>query len=570
MSATFLEDFYPTPESVIEQMLDGLNLDLIEDVLDLAAGRGVISDYILKQKEARCYGYGRERLARVDVVEINPDFHDVLRGKGFHLVHNDILTFETLKVYHLIIANFPFSIGADCLQRALALVERNGGHLRCLVNAETIRRPSTNLRKSLVQRLEQLGAKITFLPGAFVAGERPTKVDAALIKLHVEREEAPSIILDHLKRAEHHADSINPDAQIVEADFAASMVARFNLEARLGIRFVQEYDALKPHILDRIKSEDDEYDYSGPLLKLEIKGVKGSFEHTSTAGSINAYLAGLREKYWRLLINDPRFNRVYTSNVLQELQAKLTELRDYDFTLFNIGELIREMRSKIVEGIESSILTLFDELSRKFTYDESIHNGNVHYFNGWKTNKAYKINRRVILPMNGLSAWTGRTKLDYHIHQRLADMVKVFNYLSPDRIDVSLLVAGACDAADRHQDFDIDLRYFKVKFFKKGTAHITFLDEKLLAKFNIFGSQRKHWLPPAYGKKSREDMSAEERDTVDGFHEGLPITYDEVVIRANFFIVEQQGLLQLASGESEHEEELAQQAESQLRLYGAA
>jgi len=568
MNATFAEDFYPTPRKVIEKMLDGLNFDLIEEVLDLGAGRGVIAEYVAQKKALNRYSrhYHRDPEVRVDVVEINPEFHDVLRGKGFRLVHDDILTFETLKLYHLVVANFPFSIGAECLQRALSLVERNGGHLRCLVNAETIKNPFSNLRKSVVNRLEELGAEIEYLPGAFVGGERSTTVEAALVKLHVERPKAASIILDHLQRAEPYVGSTSPDAQIVESDFAAMMVARFNLEARAGVRFLEEYEALKPHILNRIKQDSDQYDYSEPIIKVEIKNSNGN--------DVNAYLAGIREKYWRLLIHDPRFNRIYTSNVLSDLEAKLTELRDYDFTLFNIGELIREMRGKIVQGIEASILSLFDELSHKFTYDEAIHNGNVHYYNGWKTNKSYKINRRVILPMNGLSSWTGRTKLDYHIHQRLADMVKVFNYLSTDRVDVNRLVSGACEVADQVGDFNIDLRYFRVKFHKKGTAHITFLDEPLLAKFNIFGSQRKNWLPPAYGKKKRDQMNNEEREIVDSFHADTPVTYDEVVTRSDYFVVEHSGLLQLASGDPETTTvarltAVAESSDGQLPLYGA-
>lgn len=577
MNTTFIEDFYPTPTDVIEKMIDGLNIELIEDILDLGAGRGVISEYISDRKESRRYHHsGRERLARVDVVEINPDFYEVLKGKGFRLVHDDILTFDTFKIYHLIIANFPFSIGAECLQRALSLVQRNGGHLRCLVNAETLRNPFTNLRKSVVRQLEELGAEIEYLPGAFLTGDRPTDVDVALIKLHVQRSRSTSIILDHLKRSEPQTTTApRPETEIVSADFASEMVARFNLEAKAGIRLIDEYSALRPYILDRIKTDNDEekYDYSKPLIKLEVEGASS---HDYGSNFVNQYLAGLREKYWALLINDPRFFRLYTSNLLADLQAKLKELRDYDFTLFNIGELIREMRGKIVEGIEASILALFDEMSHKFTWDESIHNGNVHYYNGWKTNKAYKINKKIILPMNGLSSWSfNGPKLDYDIHRKLADMVKVFNFLSDDRTDVGLLVSNACARADNLRDFDMDLRYFRVKFFKKGTAHIWFLDEKLLAKFNIFGSQRKNWLPPGYGKKTRERMSRDDREVVDSFHEDTPVTYEEVVHRAKYFIVEQSGLLQLASGESDPEPEpenqpyLASEDQSQLSLYGA-
>jgi hypothetical protein len=37
----------------------------------------------------------------------------------------------------------------------------------------------------------------------------------------------------------------------------------------------------------------------------------------------------------------------------------------------------------------------------------------------------------------------------------------------------------------------MNLVYFDVTFFKKGTCHIRFKNAKLLEKFNIYGSRRK-------------------------------------------------------------------------------
>ena len=54
-------------------------------------------------------------------------------------------------------------------------------------------------------------------------------------------------------------------------------------------------------------------------------------------------------------------------------------------------------------------------------------------------------------------------------------------------------------------------------FYKKGTCHITFNNEELLKKFNIFGSQHKGWLPPSYGKKVYKDMTQEEKAVVNEF-----------------------------------------------------
>ena len=545
MTAPFIADFYPTPKALIAKMLEGIKLSEVEEILDLGAGRGDIGEYINEERERHYYHH--RRAGAIDVVEINPEFQHILRGKEFRLVHDDILTFQTHKVYDLIIGNLPFSIGAECLQKALNLIERSGGHLRVLVNAETIRNTFTNLRKSVVQRLADLGAEVEYLPGEFTSGERPTKVEGALIKLHVARPDAPSIILDSLRKAAAVEVEDEQPAALVGSDFVTALIARFNVECRAGIKLINEYFALLPHIADRIKREDEEHDYSRPLIKLEV-------EHggTSKRSNINKYLEGVRQKYWALLLNDPRFNGLYTSNILNELHAKLNELRDYDFTLFNIQALIEEMRGKIVEGIEKSILDLFDKLTRKFAYDESIQNGNVWFYSGWKSNKAHKVNSKVILPMYLLETGFSGLRFRYDTPNELRDMVKVFNYLNDDRADVRLLVSGACASAERLEDFrGIDLRYFEISCFKKGTVHIKFTNQRLLDKFNIFAAQRKKWLPPAYGAKPYEEMDAEEREVIDNFQGRA--AYEEVYKERKYYIVDSADLLKLA-GEPEQAE----------------
>lgn len=64
---------------------------------------------------------------------------------------------------------------------------------------------------------------------------------------------------------------------------------------------------------------------------------------------------------------------------------------------------------------------------------------------------------------------------------------------------------------------------------------------ELLKKLNIFGSQRKGWLPPAYGKKSYEAMSRKEREVVDAFEGKDP--YEKVMVQSSYYLVEEQQLL---------------------------
>lgn len=77
-------------------------------------------------------------------------------------------------------------------------------------------------------------------------------------------------------------------------------------------------------------------------------------------------------------------------------------------------------------------------------------------------------------------------------------------YLDSEEKNVSSIeeIGNILSIVERNQaNRNIDFTYFTVSLFKKGTCHIKFKSEDLLLKFNIYGSQKKNWLPPGYGKK---------------------------------------------------------------------
>lgn len=544
--SNLLNDFYPTPVSLVEKLLQGLSLNEYHKILDLGAGKGDISDYIKEHindriDDKRYWNYRRD--VEIDVVEINQDLQYILRGKGYRLIHDDILTFNTRKSYELIVANFPFSIGDKCLTIAIELLERFGGELRCFVNAETIKNPYSTLRQILIKKLEKLDASVEFLEGEFEAAERTTSVEVALIKVSIEKKEEFSIFVDHLEKAQKYEAEAQQSSAIMETDYIRAFVSLFNAECDTVIKFLKEYYSLIPHIKDALKGQNDERDYSSPILQLTIKNRSAG---RSISDDINNYLKACRRKYWELLINDGRFRSQFTSNILKELDEKLIELEDYDFSIFNVTELYKDLQSKVVAGVEKAILDLFDILTAKHAYYPEC-SENVWYYNGWKTNKAHKINKKVILPMHGPEKdWcdSKKSRFNHYTADKLTDMVKVFNYLSREKIEgVRQLVGDSVRYADTYQDFDLDLRYFRIKFYKKGTAHIWFKDLELLEKFNIFGSQRKNWLPPNYGKTKYEDMSQEEKEIVDSFQGAEE--YSKVLNDSKFFLVDERQILML-------------------------
>lgn len=545
-----LLDFYPTPKPLLEKLLEGLSQGRLSsmDILEPSAGKGDIVDFLMQRDvdyDDDYYRYSRHGKPRVDCIEINADLQHVLRGKGYRVIFDDFLTFETRKPYDLIVANFPFSAGEYHLEKALRMLREHGGMLRCLVNAETLKNPCNNLRRMLLKVLEKFGAEIEYLQGEFQSAERKTLVEVASIKVQIEAADYASLLLDTMKKAEaEEADKI-PASAVVEGGFIKGLISHFKVESEGLVRFIKEFEAIEPYILSRHQRPDKDT-YARPLLKLEIECEDGYYRGDSLKDRINAYLQGVREKYWELLIYNPEFAAQYTSNIQAALHAKLKELRGFDFNLFNIQALQIELASQIAEGAESAILALFDKMSAQHSWYPETKN-NTHYFDGWATTKAHFVNKKVIIPTWGLRAGISEAqRLNWETPRELMDIVRVFNYLADDKIDIEPLVTGAVNRAERWQSFDMDLHFVRVKFFKKGTMHLWFQDLDLLQKFNIFGSQRKGWLPPNYGKVPYEDLSQAERAVVDQF-QGED-AYRKVVAQPERYLVESSQLLLTAGG----------------------
>lgn len=242
----------------------------------------------------------------------------------------------------------------------------------------------------------------------------------------------------------------------------------------------------------------------------------------------------VRKKYWAALFENPIFTGNMTSNLRDSYRGKVEELSDYDFSYYNIKTIQVDMSQNLIRGIENCIIEIFDELSRQYAFDGET-SKNIHYFNGWSTNKSWIINKKVILPF--MNAWDQISrKYDptrYQIVEKLDDIEKALNYLFGRNSERSVY-ARLSDAKDSEQTKKVQLSYFTVTFYKKGTCHLEFTDLEILKKLNIFGSQKKGWLPPSYGKKKYRDMSDEEQAVINEF-EG-EVEYKKTLEKADFYI----------------------------------
>lgn len=538
------KDFYPTPQNIINKMLFDIDFKMIHSILEPSAGSGNIVE-ALRQKE-KIYSTSYSKFSfDIDCIEADQNLQHILKGKNFRVVHNDFLTYDTMKEYDIIIMNPPFSNGCKHLLKALEMQQRNGGAIVCLLNAETLKNPCTNDRQYLQRKLTEYNAKVEFIQDAFLDAERKTAVEIALVKVQLPEVQRQSFILDGLQKAQQQREIEEPieSTQLVDSDFFKAIVNQYKMEVEAGIKLIKEYYAMKPFILSEFgkdKETGETIQTGGCILQMDIIGNRDKYNNKL---SINNYIREVRGKYWSALFENPKFIGQLTNNLQRDFYNRVEELKDYDFSLYNIVQIKIAMQKQVIKGIEDTIIELFDELSHKYHYlDET--SKNIHYYNGWKTNKSWIINKKVIIPLNGYHdlcySWGGFRPTQNDVVRKLQDIEKCFNYLDGGLTEAVDLEESLQFAEEYGETKNIQLKYFTVTFYKKGTCHIVFNDEELLKKFNIFGSQHKGWLPPSYGKKAYKDMTEEEKAVVNEF-EGEK-EYNKVMSNTNYYLFDRNNM----------------------------
>lgn len=513
--------FYPTPSEVAGWLMSGVNWRLVTSVLEPSAGRGDLIEYANKCKYSQYSRYTSDHLKDVDCIEIDSNLRATLTGKGYRVVHDDFLTFTTRKRYDLILMNPPFSEGDQHLLKALQLSE-NGGQIACILNAETIRNPFTNARKTLMKQLKRYGASIRFVKNAFRKAARSTNVEIALINVSIPTRFADPDICAQLEKAHDRQLDMSDSNELAPANDIDRLIREYDLLCQAGISLMEKYNSIAPYIQNASYKEK----YSKPIITLSVDG--GSCGERCQPNHLNDFLRTARARYWRKLFDLPKLRERMTSAMRDKYSSLISEMKDYEFSPFNIQQVVERIYGQIVVGVEEAIVKCFDKLSAEHAYHSDVQNENVHYYNGWKTNKAHYVNAKCIIPTYGCFARGykpdkhGRYKgtlqgLDVQgCFQVLDDLEKALNYLDKGETpetDLERMLQLAANAGRTKAE----CKYFTVVFYKKGTCHITFRDQKIVDRLNIAVGRQRAWLPPAYGKARYEELDAESKRIIDEF-----------------------------------------------------
>lgn len=514
--SVFDPEFYPTPKDVIQRMLkpyaERLDTAII---LEPSAGNGAILDTLtdsgVTHERALRNGMiftdkAKARKNRVYAIERDPELKMILQTKGYRVIASDFLSYTPEHRVNLIVMNPPFKTGDRHLLHAWEILQ--GGDIVCLLNAETIRNPYTATRKRLASIIESNGS-VEYIGQVFRSADNPTNVEVALVRLSKDTKEDP---FDIDARAFTREKAPNFGSLSREGD---QLAVNSQLDA-----YIRCWNLTKAAAIDLIKSFARLKFFAQSLLP---EGERGTniLEHTmktlsdlrysrdSMAAVYNDFLDTTKTSAWNTIFQQIGLEKYMTTGLRRKLDLFREAQGCVEISKDNIMELFRFIMANISNIMDQSVVEVYDLMTSFFK-------GNTISGEGWKTNKRFHCNRKVIIP-NAADAgykpqvygydshfnasWQTQAKLD-DIDKAMCWLTgKDFNTLFSARFsrsgargesDATYTIATALGTIPVGDQKWHESAFFRVKAFKKGTVHLEFKDEALWKRFNLAVNEGKN------------------------------------------------------------------------------
>jgi hypothetical protein len=525
-------DFYPTPDAVIRQMLSPW-LDTPNargtyggqpaklrglSILEPSAGSGNIVDFIVRQIDLVERGdYGRKKDQNIYTCEIDPDLKATLHGKGYKVLADDFLSYEGDHQFDLIILNPPFSRGCDHTLHAFAKVA-SGGHVVALVNSDTIRNPFTEKRQLLAKLIADHGSTEE-LGQVFKEAERTTAVEVTLVRLQKPVEEDAFNFSFTGNRSQDTPDLSEESFkdQLALNDVIGDMMLRQKLLKQAFVEFARARAAIlfyQNGVIRRGQSVD--------ALKIAEAAIT-QYGGGHMRGQYNYFSDELKQHAWSEVMLKLNIEKYMTHQVRQDFQSYSRQYGYMDFTKENVAQLVEMVLENKDTILQKAVEAVFDIFTSYYTENRC-------YVEGWKTNDRYKVNRKIILPRwvkwddwttdSDMKNYGSLFHVSSHSSSKYSDIDKIMCYLTGTNFDHCLTIEKALEAhftklgkvypGEKFAD-TLESEFFELRFFKKGTLHMTFKNAILHQEFNLRACASKLWLPEpemrAYQNRKRSPFA---------------------------------------------------------------
>lgn len=456
------DQFYPTPRKTVHDMIKGLKLQG-KTVLDPMAGDGAILDVVKSLTQ-----YSRQ--AETFAIEIDHSLQAILRDKDHQVIDTDFFQHRPTFHFDFILMNPPFSIGAKSLLYAFKV--SNGALIKCLLNAETINNPYSSDRQQLTHLIEKHDGTVESLGYPFKNARIAVNVETVLVTLQ-DTTARPNYeyTFDGERETNDHFTEDVFGGDLAPSDLFDSFEAQY----RAGIVAFEELLKAKQKIdyyLEEIipSTKDPVREILGKYLPL--RDIYNRFNQLVTRYAWDSVFS--KTKLWQVTTEAVRKGIADEQRVQGQMAFSAANMKDLFYKLMDSKEVI----------MLACVLEVFDDLTR-------YHDKNREYIKGWKTNNAYFVGKRVILPNIGSEYSSG---VNWQAQNRIEDIEKSLCFLSGKRYeDIIPIVTGYDSFNWGEWNYS---EFFKTKLHKVGTMHFEWIDENLRQHFNaVVAQHRWNFLP---------------------------------------------------------------------------
>lgn len=491
--------YYPTPPELVDEIVQPYLAQFQSQnvrILEPSAGEGSILESITDFDPATKQHHGVHPNS-VTAVELQPELASVLRAKGYPTYEADFLTWTTIKRFTHIFMNPPFKDGARHVLHAYRFLD-SGGSLVAIINANTLHNVGNNAHRQQLSKVIQESGSVEFFEHRFTSAQRTTDVEIAIVTLT--REKAT----DRFEFDFSEGQTSDNGFSWQEAINSPNLPATADLMGNAQISYEQAQETVLEYLQAKKK------------LNHFINMTTLSYEQRPVMEALESSVYTYEERYqnfqrlfklaaWSYIIDRSQIGDLINSKLQKEFQEHLEQnAKANAFTKANMQCLFASLYERRQEIVKETIVHAHDVCR---TY----HKDNSEHWEGWKTNDAYRVRMKFIIP----GCVTFREESYYrtfeHIYDRerwtagfMRDLDMALSFINGDKPGKYLSCIDALNQqfkkigkVEKGQKFEnwVESEYFKLKLHLKGTVHFHFKDKKLWEQFNIQAAKGKNWLP---------------------------------------------------------------------------
>lgn len=473
----FDADFFPSPIPVVERMLGGVNL-YRKSILEPSAGKGDILDWIVNQHGQ----YNRNIImGHLFAIEKNQELQSILRGKGYAVIDSDFLEYAPERYFDLIVMNPPFSQGARHLTHAIEIADT--AQIICLLNSSTLANDWSKERQVLQAMIERRKGEITDLGACFVDAERKTGVQVSLVNIPARERKRIFDFAGNAQGEKNYSFQDIANNQLAPADVFESLTHRYNRLKSIG------------HQIYQLLTEANFYADGLLMGTTPVNALIDSFKFQADHEvAFEKFVETIRNGAWRGVYSQTKLSGMVTTKVRNDLEDSQKAHGQMAFSAENLQNLFYDLVMNLGNIRKDCLLQAFDILT-------DYHKDNSEHVEGWKTNDAWQIRPKVIIPYGGRKAkeWPS-PGISRFRQSEIEDIEKALCFVTGKQFEE--IKPNTLSHRSNGGEWGVweESEFFMCKFFQKGTIHLRFKDKDVCDRFNIEVGKSKNWLPADYGR----------------------------------------------------------------------